>query len=426
MKKLRLEREYFAAFRNTLKHLLTRPQNLSSIQQLHAMVASPGTYLTKLDKVRSILHNISKDAITFAEMTDDVIEAVAVVSTCIGSPRCDQIANCLSTAGQCVLIIPADHLITGNSNKEIYYGRVADEVIRYPRVRDYLLGHDVYLQLGKDDYDLGEDEIIILGDLLFGDYYSTLIPRTASALVGAPTYDDVIAARTITSSEVVDIHEGAPDVACASIKKPIGSKEVWFSMLPDSTYIQRFTPVAPCGFDLLSVIASLVSSSLVTRQSVRKVLSDAYTAMLPAQQADIITTLRAQGKKDLMARYIAGQVEFPAVVFSEDYWITNLDIRLIAQKMRLPIVLISGSKVVDNKEKALTTAPAASALAVVLIKQHGIKVDGPQPYSLLYHGHELLFSKEQLPAPTLSLINRTVNAPLMIRPAGKRRLVVVA
>ena len=99
-----------------------------------------------------------------------------------------------------MLIIPADHLITGNSNKEIYYGRVADEVIRYPRVRDYLLGHDVYLQLGKDNYDLGEDEIIILGDLLFGDYYSTLIPRTASALVGAPTYDDVIAARTITSS----------------------------------------------------------------------------------------------------------------------------------------------------------------------------------------------------------------------------------
>lgn len=425
MQRLRLEKDYFGAFRNTMKHLLTQPVNLAYNLQLSKLAVSNATYLSRLRAVREVLEGIGAPVVRFAEVSPELIENMATVATCIDSTDCESSTTCLSTDGVCVLIVPDKHLITGNNNKEVYYTRVADEILRYPRVREYLLGQDTYLQLGKDDYDLGDNEIIVLSSLLFGEYYASLVPRVSSALVGAPTYDDVMSSRTVDVAEVVDLREGAPSVSCASIKKPVGSKEVWFNLLPDSSYVQRYAPIAPCGFDMLAVVASTISSSIVTREDIRQVLAKEYQKLLPAKAAEVIATLRAQGKRELMSKYSTGQVSFPDVVFSEDYWITNLDLRLVAQALRIPLVLISGSKVMDNKKRALLTDPAIETPAMVLIKQHGIKSDTPQAYSLLYHGSDIMFAKESFAPATLKLLADGANAPLFVKASGARRLLVV-
>ena len=426
MRRLALEREYFAAFRNTVRHILANPGNIHVRTALIAIIESHGSYITKLKDIEMKLRSVSGNLIKFSELDAAALDTMESISICATKADCPSKQSCLSTNGECVLVIPKLHLITGKDNDRVYYGRVADELLRYPRVRAYLLERDTFLRLSKDDYDLGAEEIIVLSSILFGSYYQDLVPRTTNALIAAPTYDDVVVAQSLSGiDQVVDLREGTPAIPCSSVKKPLGSKEVWFSLLPDNTYSQRYSAIAPCGFDLLSVIASDVSASIVTRENIRTILAGEYRKILPAQQSEVIRTLRTQGKRNMMARYVSGEIAIPDIVMSEEYWITNLDLRLVCRALRLPVVIISGAKVVDNKQRALMTEWATKAPALVFIKQHGLQPDVIQSYSLLYHGSRLLFPKDRLSRETISLITSTAGAPLFVHTKVQRALQVV-
>lgn len=424
MTKLELEREYYSAFRNTFRHLMAAPRNLLERENILQIIASFRPYLHRHQQIIEILRKVGGSSVTFAEYDDEALAAIERVATCITSKDCTKEQSCLGTVGACVLAIPKNHLITGDENEEVYYGRVADELLRYPRVRSYLLDRNTYLRLAKDDYDLHSNEVIVLSSVLFADYYNDLVPRPASVFMAAPTYDDVVASQSrAVVVEAVELRQGETESVCSSTKKPLGSKEVWFSLLPDNTYIQRFTAIPQCGFDLVAIIASDITASIVTSQDIRHILSGEYTKLLPTEEQNIIQTLKAQGKRELMTRLTTGTVTLPDLVMTEQYWLTNLDLRILSRATTIPLVLISGSKVLDNKERSLMTAPASRSQKLIIVKQHGMKVDTPQQYSLLYSGTNMGFSVDELSASTLRQMKATVGAPLF---AAKKRVLEVA
>ena len=423
MVKLELEREYYSAFRNTFRHLMAMPRNLHERENILQTIASFRPYLHRHQQIIKVLRKVGKPSIEFAEYDDEALAAIERVATCMTSKDCTKEQSCLGTVGACVLVIPKNHLITGDANEEVYYGRVADELLRYPRVRSYLLDRNTYLRLAKDDYDLHSNEVIVLSSVLFTDYYTDLVPRPASAFMAAPTYDDVVASQSrAIAVEAVELRQGEAESVCSSTKKPLGSKEVWISLLPDNTYIQRFTAIPQCGFDLVAIIASDSTASIVTSQDIRHILSGEYKKMLPAEEQNIVQTLRAQGKRELVTRLTTGTITLPDLVMTEQYWLTNLDLRILSRATTIPLVLISGSKVLDNKERSLMTMPASRSQKLILVKQHGMKVDTPQQYSLLYSGTNMGFSVDELSAGTLRQMKATVGAPLFV--AKKRKLVV--
>ena len=425
MRRLALEREYFAAFRNTLRHILARPGSMQARASLLATIGSHTSYLAKLKDIETQLRSVGNRLIRFSTFDAAALETVDSISMCATKVECPSTQSCLSTDGECILVIPDSHLITGKENDKVYYGRVADELLRYPRIRAYLLERDTFLRLSKDDYDLGAEEIIVLSSVLFGSYYQDLVPRTTNALIAAPTYDDVVAAQSFAGiDQIIDLRDGTPSVPCSSVKKPLGSKEIWFSLLPDNTYVQRYSAIAPCGFDLLSVVASDVTASIVTREDIRIILAGEYRKILPAQQREVMATLRSQGKRNMMARYASGEIAMPDVVMTEEYWITNLDLRLICRVLRLPVVIISGSKVVDNKQRSLMTEPSKDSPSLVFIKQHGLQPDIVQSYSLLYHGSRLSFPRDRLSRETTALVTSTLGSDLFVRAKGRRLEVV--
>ena len=65
------------------------------------------------------------------------------VSTCIvkKDESCKETPNlCAVTEnGSCNLILPEKNLITKKENEPIYYGRMADELIRYNRIKSFML-----------------------------------------------------------------------------------------------------------------------------------------------------------------------------------------------------------------------------------------------------------------------------------------------
>ena len=78
---------------------------------------------------------------------------------------------------ECALVIPKINLINGQENEKIYFGRIADELIRYNRIKTFIFQPKAFLTLSKLNYNLRDDEIILLQSLLTPEYFKDLIQK---------------------------------------------------------------------------------------------------------------------------------------------------------------------------------------------------------------------------------------------------------
>ena len=427
-RRIALEGQYFAAFRNTLRYVLSRAEHVAVRKRVEALVASHAPYLERLRDIDALLREVGQPYVRFAEFGEVGTAAATKVAMCASLSDCSSSANCISAGGTCVLVAPLRHLITGGPNEHAYYGRVADELVRYPRARRYILDRGEYLQIGALNYDLAPDEIVVLGGVLFGQYFNGLVALPPNPYTTAPTYEDVVTAQSADAAvEVVDLRGAAQVSGCVGAKRPLGSTEKWWHLLPSDTYIVPYTPAALCGFELVAAIASDMTGELISQSMLRDELARGYEDLLKAQNlGGLVRTLRAQKKNDIAARYLAGVVSMPDLVMTEDYYLTNLDLRILARRLSLPLVIISGKNVVDNKKPALATPSVAAAGAMYIVKQHGVASNSPQKYSLLYHEDRMAFPVEVLSDAARRTIAGGAGYPLLLPPPpGAKRLVVV-
>ena len=68
-------------------------------------------------------------------------------------------------------MIPIRNLV---SNRKIYYSKLADELIRYTKIRDYILMPNNYLNLQKIHYKINDNEVLLLENQIFSDYLRKL------------------------------------------------------------------------------------------------------------------------------------------------------------------------------------------------------------------------------------------------------------
>ena len=302
-RRIALEGQYFAAFRNTLRYVLSRAEHVAVRKRVEALVASHAPYLERLRDIDALLREVGQPYVRFAEFGETGTAAATKVAMCASLSDCSSSANCISAGGTCVLVAPLRHLITGGPNEDAYYGRVADELVRYPRARRYILDRGEYLQIGALNYDLAPDEIVVLGGVLFGQYFNGLVALPPNPYTTAPTYEDVVTAQSADAAvEVVDLRGAAQVSGCVGATRPLGSTEKWWHLLPSDTYIVPYTPAALCGFELVAAIASDMTGELISQSMLRDELARGYEDLLKAQNlGGLVRTLRAQKKNDIAA-----------------------------------------------------------------------------------------------------------------------------
>ena len=65
--------------------------------------------------------------------------------------------------------------------------------------------------------------------------------------------------------------------------------------------------------------------------------------MLELYKERIITILRSQGKRELMELITSGKTTLERVIFSEGYYITDLDLWVLCQSAKIPVILFSST-----------------------------------------------------------------------------------
>jgi len=150
-------------------------------------------YQSKLKTIVALLQELTDDAVIFADDYD--YHLINTINTCIvnkdrekcsiNSPLC-----AVTTNDRCQLVLPKQNLLTRSDNEYNYFLKVADELIRYSRIKSFMFEPQTYLSFGKLDYGLREDEIIMLQSLLTQEYFEGLVPATINKFVKYNSRDE--------------------------------------------------------------------------------------------------------------------------------------------------------------------------------------------------------------------------------------------
>jgi hypothetical protein len=134
-------------------------------------------YLKKLEQMKKLLQMLGQHSIQFIEMSPSVLKNIYEEKSALScvterGSSCKKYAYCFTVDTSdaasenalegCGLYIPKRNLVDGSDNESNYYVRLADELLRYKRIRAFMLYPNKYLTFDSVSYNLKENEMLLL------------------------------------------------------------------------------------------------------------------------------------------------------------------------------------------------------------------------------------------------------------------------
>ena len=166
-----LEKNFYNCYRNTFKMHIGKENNGNLRQNLIDLLDTTvkqktadtlKQYNVKFNQVKKIVDKI---------ITEKVVEFAIYKSTILNElykKVKEGINICMSNKK--ANIMPLKNLIDKSNNKERYATKLIDELIRYPRLRDYMLYNKSTTSIDIINYSTTKNEIIILEEEMFNNY----------------------------------------------------------------------------------------------------------------------------------------------------------------------------------------------------------------------------------------------------------------
>jgi len=367
IKKIKLETNFYNVFRNTIRILLNDYENITLRETIEKELNSSYVlYSTKLHKIIDYLKALVKDTIVFSDNYD--YNLINAVSTCVTLPsdKCNsKNPVCSFTTGKkCQLIIPKSNLLNDkNSNEIIYFGKMADELIRYSRIKTFIFQPQTYLSFGALGYNLRENEIIVIQSLLTKDYFDGLVPEEINKYVKYNTYDnaepkisqvydntfEINKSLNITVQKEEEREKMVEDEKekCTPKETHISSK-IWKDVLPTGfreLYYNDDRDIN-CGFQMLSNIIYKFTGNKLNKNGIKAALDEEYSKYFGVYGSQILDILISEGKKTQGTRVKAKTLSFQDFIYLDDYFITNLDIWVIMKKYSIPSIIVATKPII--------------------------------------------------------------------------------
>ena len=173
IKYINLESKYYSIFRSTIRLLLENNKNNKIRESIKNIINSNDIkYDDKLKKLFDIIINLSKDYVNFEELNKLYEENE--IKNCIND--CRNKKNCKIIEDKCMFIIPKYNLLDRNILNEIlYHTKISDELIRFNRIRSFILEPNKYLNLVSVDYKINKDEVLLLDSSIKNEYFNELV-----------------------------------------------------------------------------------------------------------------------------------------------------------------------------------------------------------------------------------------------------------
>ena len=227
----------------------------------------------------------------------------------------------------------------------MYYNKMADELIRYNRIKTFMLQPEMYLSFGNIGYNLRDNEIILTQSSLTQEYFEDIIEAKINKYIGSTSYDE---ARPIISQNydntVKNLGQQANVINEPECKKTIKNKisiSQWSNSFPKNFTEISYGKSIYCTFNIIMDIISRKTGSTISISEIKNVLYDEYKKYLQNYGEKILDILSLEGKKTLCDQVKTGSLTFTDFIYSEKYFITAFDLWLIVNKFEIPTIFIS-------------------------------------------------------------------------------------
>jgi hypothetical protein len=313
-------------------------------------------YSDKLKNIDKLLRDLVKNKIQFIG-DENYYKLIKEVSTCIvkNKKSCDETPNlCAVTEnGSCNLILPKRNLITGKDNNPIYYGRMADEMIRYNRIKSFMLQPQTYLSFGNIGYNLLDNEIILIQSLLNQEYFETLVPAITNKYIKYNSYDETQPIITQVYENTIPSLDHAigrkNEMVCDKKNNDHITSSIWKNCFPNDYSEIEYTKFNFCTFNFIIDLIENKTGNKLTINQIKNELYDEYKKYLPEYKDKIVDILILEGKKTLGDQVHSDTLSFSNLVYTDNYFITTFDLWLLVTKYKIPTIFMCQKWILQTK-----------------------------------------------------------------------------
>ena len=147
-----------------------------------------------MNSLTKILEGFLKKYIEWGEISKDIDIDDLLSCLDMEEASCNENVNCAFQGDSCRIILPEYNLMYDQDdkipNKKIYYKKLADEILRYKKIREYVLRNDTFMNYESVDYKINDNEIVTLSTMLYQMYNGEEDENLSKYLKNNSIYDN--------------------------------------------------------------------------------------------------------------------------------------------------------------------------------------------------------------------------------------------
>ena len=444
IKKIKLETNFYTAFRNTFRIVLNKLENYKIKHELIDIIDEYNLFINKINAVEAIIRDLLEPYIIFNILDKPTIDMLDKIGLCVDrAPGEDKTPYCFTDdrGDRSRLILPKKHLIQKYDNEKVYYGRLADELVRYNKIQNYIINDNTYLNLEQVPYNLHANEIVLLESLMYKEYFNKLtIAGTRTETNN--TYDSVMYHDDIGKVVLRSICNITPENMSSSDNIIKNNRKLKGKIKKLKYDDNSGTGGINCMFQLFIDILKDATKKSITRQEIKEILSKELNILVKTELVKLKQTFISQGKSQFV-----GELERPEyivdLVMSEHYYLSNIDIYILCKHFKINLIITAQTTLLEARNFPKKDQWAFSLnfnsdgglfdrafTPYYILKQEGIKDDkkvegkitySPQIYKLLQLDGRLQFHINNFDYDFTKLIEANrVTTPFTYKPHAKK------
>ena len=353
IRNISLESHFYNLFRSKLRNTLADYKYKAARDEIvHIINNNQYLYKTKMKKLENLIRHVLTPLITFIEFDEAVLKHVNEMNAIVKPDEINKI--CLLKENK--LCAPQKHLVSGIENDRLYYTRLADELIRYTRIRTFILDATKYLNIGSVEYQVDETEILYLHSLLVTEDFDKLIAMPTNKYIGSVSRDyanPFVSTNTETSTDVAlteqyrNTANASFDILkaeCVSKMVPVlMDKKKWRTILHENAVEHVLSNSVQCSF---YIIMFIIREHLQIRENIYEIkqrLCGYYATLLKTDPVNIYDMLGKQGKQQVVNMLKTNRIDVTTMIMNDSYILTAIDIWVFAVNMQLPIIIFDSN-----------------------------------------------------------------------------------
>ena len=353
VRNISLETQFYTLFRSKLRNVLA-DYKYKEIRDKIVNIIDNKQYLykTKMKEIEGLIRYILTPFIEFIDFDEDVLTEVSKMNAIVNRDDVNKICL-LKSKKQCV---PSKHLVSHVDNNNLYYGRLADELIRYTRIRTFILDSTKYLNIGSVEYQINDTEILYLHSLLLTTELDNLIPMHTNEYISSISreFANPSITTTIQSSSNIGLDKQYSNTdiasysmlqtACVSNTGPVlPDQNKWHERLHDGAIEHVLQTSVQCSFYIIMHIIHEKLQISDTIYQLKQRLSEYYKPLLEVNLLKICDLLNKQGKRQFSNLLKTHRIDVTTMIMNDTYTLTAIDIWVLAMNMQLPIIIFDSN-----------------------------------------------------------------------------------